>query len=111
MYGHYPYIVVFLMHELKGAEMASVIQSREKRVEIRIRPQDKKLLEKAASVIGLSLSAFMISNALKAAQEGISAQSRISLNAEEWNHFMKVMENPPLPNKALKTAARRHGYV
>jgi uncharacterized protein (DUF1778 family) len=53
----------------------------------------------------------LISNALKVVQEGITTQSRISLNSAEWVHFMKVMENPSLPNKALKTAARRHGYV
>ena len=91
--------------------MATNTQSREQRIEIRIRPKDKAVLEKAASTFGLSLSAFMLSNSLKAAQEGASAQNRITLSEKEWNHFMQVMENPPRPNKALRAAARRHGFA
>jgi uncharacterized protein (DUF1778 family) len=91
--------------------MATDTQLREQRIEIRIRPQDKKFLEKAASTFGLSLSAFILSNSLKAAKEGLSAPDRITLSEQEWNHFMKVMEKPPRPNKALRAAARRHGFV
>jgi uncharacterized protein (DUF1778 family) len=89
--------------------MATDTQSREQRIEIRIRPQDKKKLEKAASSFGLSLSAFMLFNSLKAAQEGISNQGRISLTGNEWSAFMKAMEHPPRPNKALLALARKHG--
>jgi|GEM_PF-1473003 uncharacterized protein (DUF1778 family) len=88
--------------------MATDTQSREQRIEIRIRPQDKKKLEKAASVFGLSLSAFMLFNSLKAAQEGLAAQSRITLSENEWNSFMKVIEHPPRPNKALLALAKKH---
>jgi len=88
--------------------MTTTAQSREQRIEIRIRPKDKAKLEKAASIFGLSLSAFMLSNSLKAAQEGLSTQSRITLSENEWKSFVKVMENPPRPNKALLAAARKH---
>jgi uncharacterized protein (DUF1778 family) len=94
--------------KVKEDAMATVTQSREQRVEIRIRPQDKKVLEKAASSYGLSLSAFMLSNSLKAAQEGISAQERITLSGDEWNSFMRALEHPPRPSKALMDAAKRH---
>lgn len=87
--------------------MATDTPSREQRIEIRIRPKDKAMLEKAASTFGLSLSAFMLSNSLKAAQEGLAAQNRITLSEKEWNHFMQVMENPPRPGKALIALAKK----
>jgi len=88
--------------------MATDTQSREQRIEIRIRPKDKAMLEKAASIFGLSLSAFMLFNSLKAAQEGLTARSRITLSENEWNSFMKVMEHPSRPNKALLALAKKH---
>ncbi len=90
--------------------MATSIQSREQRIEIRIRPKDKDKLEKAASIYGLSLSAFMLSNSLKAAQEGLSSQKRITLSESEWNSFMKILENPPHPNKALTAAIKKYSH-
>ncbi len=88
--------------------MPTATQSREQRIEIRIRPKDKAMLEKAASIFGLSLSAFMLSNSLRAAQEGLTTQSRITLSENEWNSFMKVLENPPRPNKALSAAIKKY---
>lgn len=38
-------------------------------------------------------------------------ENRITLTGEEWNHFMKVMENPPRPNKALLELAKKHKYA
>jgi uncharacterized protein (DUF1778 family) len=87
--------------------MAAVTQ-REKRIEIRIREKDKATLEKAAAVFGLSLSAFMILNSIKAAQEGLSSQKRISLSNSEWDSFVRALEHPHLPNRALTTLAKRH---
>jgi uncharacterized protein (DUF1778 family) len=88
--------------------MATHAPIREERVEIRIRSLDKKILEKAAVLSGVSVSSFMLSNALKAAQDEISSQNRIHLSDREWNAFMRVLEHPPKPNQALITAAKRY---
>jgi uncharacterized protein (DUF1778 family) len=87
--------------------MATVLQ-REKRIEIRIREEDKATLEKAASVFGLSLSAFMILNSIKAAQEGLASQRKITLSNSAWDSFMRALDHPHLPNKALSALAKRH---
>jgi uncharacterized protein (DUF1778 family) len=50
----------------------------------------------------------MLFNSLNAAQEGLTAQSRITLSENEWNSFMKVMEHAPRPNKALLALAKKH---
>jgi virulence-associated protein VagC len=36
-------------------------------------------------------------------------ENRITLTGKEWNRFMKVMENPPCPNKALLELAKKPG--
>ena len=91
--------------------MPTVIQNREQRVALRIRPKDKLILEKAASSCGLSLTAFILSYSLRAAQAGHVGIDRITLNHTEWTRFMASLEDPPpRPNKALLAIAKKHGY-
>ncbi len=88
--------------------MASHAPSKEDRVEIRIRPQDKKILEKAAVLLGVSVSSFILSHSLKAAQDEITERDQIKLSDREWNTFMRALEHPPKPNPALVAAAKRY---
>lgn len=79
-------------------------QKKQERIEIRVKPGDKKLLENAAELTGLSVSTFMLNHTLKAAKSEIDSSLKIKLSNNDRNLFMKTLENPPKPNKTLKKA-------
>jgi len=49
--------------------MAKSPKTKEERIELRVKPQDKRSLEKAAQAQGLSLSSYLVSRSLTAAHE------------------------------------------
>ncbi len=88
--------------------MANIIKkSKDSRVDLRISPEEKDLLEKAASMKGLTLSSYLISNSLEAARRDIENYHKLILSDDERDLFLSLMENPPEPNPALKSAMKR----
>jgi uncharacterized protein (DUF1778 family) len=77
------------------------------RVDLRISPDEKELLEKAASIKGLSLSSYVVSNCLEAARRDIETYHECVLSDEDRDLFLYLIENPPEPNQALKSAMAR----
>ncbi|MBW4495652.1 MAG: DUF1778 domain-containing protein [Oscillatoria princeps RMCB-10] len=77
------------------------------RIELRISPEQKELLEKAASLASLSLSSYMVYHCLEAAREDIKSHQSLILSDRDRDLFLSLMENPPEPNQALKSAMRK----
>ena len=88
--------------------MAETTTQRQARIEIRIDPSSKELVEKAASILGQSLSSFIVSRMVADAQQVIDAHSRTMLSLQDWQRFHAVLNNPPTPNTTLKKVARRY---
>ena len=78
-------------------------QMKDERVEIRVKPDDKKLLEEAASMCGISISSFVTMHSLKAAKEEVST-NQIVLSKKDAELLASMLESPPKANVALKTA-------
>lgn len=70
-------------------------------IHIRTAPSDKSLIEKAAETLGLSISSFMLQNALKAARRELAEVEKISLSKRDASSFFAALESPPAPNAAL----------
>ena len=68
---------------------------RSDRVVARITPDDKALLERAATLHGGSLASFIVFHARMAAQEVIRRHETIRLNAIESERFVKGLLTPP----------------
>lgn len=83
------------------------IQKRQERIACRIRPEDKSRIASAAELMGLSTSEFLVSKAIKAADEILSSHQTIILSERDWDLVMDGIGNPPEPNEALKKAAIR----
>jgi uncharacterized protein (DUF1778 family) len=81
---------------------------RRERLEARLSPEQKALLERAAALEGRSLTDFVVSSAQSAALETIQRYEVIELTAEDSLAFAKALMNPSPPNEALRAAARRH---
>lgn len=64
--------------------------------------EEKALIEKAAILEGLTVTAFIKSNAVKAARQAVAGHQQMSLSDADWDFLMGLLDNPPEPNEALK---------
>lgn len=78
-------------------------QQKEDRLEIRVKPSDKELLEEAASTCGISVSSFVTMHSLRAAREELQA-NKIVLSKRDAELLASMLESPPKANAALKSA-------
>ena len=81
--------------------MPKASQMKDERLEIRVKPDDKKLLEEAATITGISVSSFVTLHSLKAAKQEIG-ENKIVLSKRDAELFVKMLENPPKANAYLK---------
>ena len=75
---------------------------------IRLDSCSKQKLERAAVYTHKSLSEFVLSQALAAAEEIIRQHETLTLNEMDWEVFLDALENPPHPNDRLKKAFAKH---
>jgi uncharacterized protein (DUF1778 family) len=81
---------------------------RTKRTEARLLPDQKKRIERAASIKGVSLSDFMVQNADEAAIRTIQQHESWTLATKDRDVFLKVLLAPAQPSARLKSAAKRY---
>lgn len=80
---------------------------RTERTEARLLPEQKRRIEQAASLKGLSLSDFIVQHADEAAIRTIEAHTSWTLQDRDRNTLVQVLLNPPAPSSHMKTAVRR----
>lgn len=78
------------------------------RVELRASHQERKLLEKAASSLGMNLSTFIRMAARERASEILRSNTTIMLTERDADLFLNALENPPKPNTNLKKAFSKY---
>ncbi len=81
---------------------------KEARLEARVTPKQKRLLERAAGLRGTSVTEFVLASAHAAALETIRETEVLSLESQARDSFVRALLHPPLPNAAAKAAARRY---
>lgn len=79
-----------------------MIKTKSTRIEIRIKPETKSIIEKAARIKGKTLSAYIVGNTLTSAKRDIEQLEVLSLDKKDRDMFYNLIINPPAPNKALK---------
>ena len=80
---------------------------KEDRLQIRINPADKALLERAAAASHLSVSSFVVQAAALKAEEVLAERSSIRLSPEAATAFSEALEKPAEVNDRLAAALRR----
>lgn len=78
------------------------------RLDFRISPEHKSLIEKAAAAQGQTVSSFAISTLIKASEEAIQGATTRTLSARDSKAFLAMLNSPPAPNAALLAAAKRY---
>ncbi|MGD9893754.1 MAG: DUF1778 domain-containing protein [Dehalococcoidia bacterium] len=77
------------------------------RLEARVTPDQKTLIQRAAELRGRSLTDFVVESAQAAAEETLRAQ-QILLSARDSALFAQAILEPAEPSATLKAAARRY---
>ncbi|AGX86925.1 DUF1778 domain-containing protein [Candidatus Symbiobacter mobilis] len=78
------------------------------RLHIRCNQQVRHLLDKAAAHSHMSVSEFVLQNAVHHAQAVLAAHETITLSQEDFALFLKALDTPVTPNAALQRAFACH---
>ena len=71
------------------------------RINLRVSPSAKALIERAAALMGSTVSSFMLQNAYEAASRVVANNDTILLSQADFEAFIADCENPPEPTEAL----------
>jgi uncharacterized protein (DUF1778 family) len=71
-------------------------------------PEQKKRIERAARLKGLSLSDFMVQHADEAARKTIQEHTSWVLGDRDRDVFVRALLRPPRPGARMKQAVRRY---
>jgi uncharacterized protein (DUF1778 family) len=82
--------------------MAAVKQTREERLNIRITPERKSFIAKAAEKENKNISDFVLENAVSAAEAVLADDANFSLDKKQWKQFLAALDAPPRKIPALR---------
>jgi uncharacterized protein (DUF1778 family) len=77
------------------------------RLELRVAPSVRKLIERATAVSGLAAGDLAYEGARRVLEE----HERMVLRGEDRDAFLNAVANPPPPASRLVAALRRHGAL
>lgn len=80
------------------------------RVELRLKPEDKAVLARAAALERLDLTSFILRAALPRAKAVITESEKLRLSERDSLRVLDLLENPPDPPERLVRAAKA-GFV
>jgi uncharacterized protein (DUF1778 family) len=78
------------------------------RLNVRLAKEHKKLIQRAAELLGESISAFTVSTLVREAQQVMARFSALQLSDRDRDSFLAALDNPPEPNARLRKAAKAH---
>jgi uncharacterized protein (DUF1778 family) len=76
------------------------------RLEVRLPPEDKGLLARAAQLEGVKLSQFLLEPALRRARRIVAEAESITTTAQGYQDVLEALANPPKPTKTLMAALK-----
>ncbi len=76
------------------------------RMSLRVRPDDKALILRAAALHDTDLTDFVIRQAVLAAKAVVEEADYVRLSGRDSLRVLNLLEHPPAPNKKLLAAAR-----
>jgi uncharacterized protein (DUF1778 family) len=75
------------------------------RIELRVRPEDKATLTRAATLKRLDLTGYILGKVLPQAEADIAEAERFTLSERDSLRVLNLLENPPAaPNRLVRAA-------
>lgn len=87
------------------------VAQRQERLSLRLSPESKQTLERAAAYLDKTLTDFVIDVALRQAEQVVHSHDAIVLTSEEWTRFQALLLDPPPPNERLQQALDEHARI
>ncbi len=78
------------------------------RIEARVEPEVRNLINEAAELEGCSVSEFLVASAKERAERALHHQTVIRLTTESQIRFAELILDPQPPNEAMKEAIELH---
>src|SRR3972149_2266387 len=78
------------------------------RIDLRVTKEQKEVLARAAVLSGVSMSSFLVANALTEAKKIVAKSEVIVLSNRDRDLFYSILRQPPKPNKNLVKLLRNH---
>ncbi len=88
--------------------MSKIEQGKTERLQVRIDPETKRTLVRAAGHARQSVSQFVLEAAVGRAGEIIEKHEVTVLSDRDWTRFMDALDNPPQAVPALRKAMTRY---
>jgi uncharacterized protein (DUF1778 family) len=87
--------------------MSATFTNESARINLRTSIEAKAMIERAAMLMGTTVSSFMLQNAFEAARKIVSETDTLMLTQRDFDAFTAAIENPSQPNKALRNLMAR----
>lgn len=71
------------------------------RINLRVSPSAKALIERAATIMGSTVSGFMLQNIYETAARVVAQHDSITLSDRDRDAFLDALANPAEPTQAL----------
>ncbi len=71
---------------------------------IRIKPEERWLIDQAAQLLGKNRTDFMLEATRRAAEEAILDHTVFAVSPEAYAEFLALLDAPPQPNERLRKA-------
>ncbi len=81
--------------------LARKTRRKEDRLELRLEPANRRLLDEAAAASSMSTSAFVLSHATQAAQEVLADRTHFVLPDDRWDEFVRLLDREEQPVEGL----------
>jgi len=87
------------------------IATRSEKLDLRLTPQAKQMLNAAAAASQRSVSDFVLESALTRAAEVLPDRRRFELDAKQWEEFQAALDAPPRPLPRLKNLLTKPSVI
>ena len=87
--------------------MPATSHATDTRINLRASPEAKALIERAAALMGTTVSSFMLQNAYDAARRVVAESDTLTLSQNAFDEFVAACEKPAKPTKALRDLMAR----
>ena len=97
-----------MTHTLAKSSREKSLRSKSERLEARISQEYKELFQRAADIQGRTLTDFVVSSLVGAANQIIQENEIMVLSRKDQEVFVEALLNPPAPSEKLRVAAQRY---
>ncbi len=89
-----------------GIAMSRIAIDDNKRMNLRVLPEQKATLMRAAALRNTDLTDFVLRLALREARTVIEEAERVTLSERDTRLWLDLLDNPPKPNERLVAAVK-----